>query len=41
MTSEIIAAGEQAALKNLDEIKKLAQRNYFILEIDRFIRKLE
>ena len=41
MTSEIIAAGEQAALANLDEIKKLAKRNSFILEIDRFIRKFE
>lgn len=41
MTSEIIAAGEQAALENLDEIKKLAQRNSFILEIDRFFRKFE
>lgn len=41
MTSEIIAAGEQAALENFDEIKKLAKRNSFILEIDRFIRKLD
>lgn len=41
MTSEIIAAGEQAALENLDEIKKLAKRNSYILKIDHFIRKLE
>lgn len=41
MTSEIIKAGEQAALENLDEIKKLAKRNSYILDIDRFFRKLE
>lgn len=41
MTSEIIAAGEQATLENLAEIKKLTKRSSFILEIDRFIRKLK
>ncbi len=40
-TSEIIAAGEQAAKENIDEIKKLVNRNSYLLEIEHYIKKLK
>ena len=38
---EIIRAGEIVAEENLDEIKKLLNRNSYLLEIERYIKKLK
>lgn len=38
---KIIAAGEIIALENLDEIKKLVQRNSYLVEIEHYIKKLK
>ncbi|MGE0021926.1 MAG: patatin-like phospholipase family protein [Draconibacterium sp.] len=38
---EIIAAGEQAAKDNIDEIKKLINRNSYLLEFEYYIKKLK
>ncbi|MEW6004835.1 MAG: patatin-like phospholipase family protein [Stygiobacter sp.] len=40
-TKEIIAAGEQAAKENIAEIKKLVNRNSYLLEIEHYIKKLK
>lgn len=40
-TSEIIAAGEQVAKENIAEIKKLVNRNSYLLEIEHYIKKLK
>ncbi len=39
--AEIIAAGEIAAKNNLNEIKKLINRNSYLLEIEHFIKKMK
>ncbi len=36
----IIAAGEIAALENIEEIKKLANRNSYLLELEQYIKRL-
>ena len=41
LTNEIISAGERAAKENLDEIKKLINRNSYLLEFEHFINKLK
>jgi len=41
MTREIITAGEKAAKENLAEIKKLVNRNSYLLEIEHYIKKLK
>jgi hypothetical protein len=41
MTSEIIAAGEQVAKENIAEIKKLINRNSYLLEFEHYIKKLK
>jgi len=38
---EIISAGETAAKENIGEIKKLVNRNSYILEIEHFIKRLK
>jgi NTE family protein len=38
---EIISAGENAARQNLDAIKKLARRNLYLLEVQRYIKKIK
>ncbi len=38
-TDVIIAAGEIATLENLEEIKKLAHRNSFLIELEQYIKK--
>ncbi|MCK9408222.1 MAG: patatin-like phospholipase family protein [Bacteriovoracaceae bacterium] len=39
--AEIIAAGEAVAKENIAEIKKLEQRNAYLVEIEHFIKKLK
>ncbi|MFA6469155.1 MAG: patatin-like phospholipase family protein [Bacteroidota bacterium] len=39
--AEIIAAGEASARENLGEIKKLEQRNSYLVEIEHYIKKLK
>ena len=39
-TDVIIAAGEIAALENLKEIKKLAHRNSYLLELEQYLKRL-
>ncbi|MFA3781627.1 patatin-like phospholipase family protein [Melioribacteraceae bacterium 4301-Me] len=41
MASEIIAAGEKAARENITEIKKLVNRNSFLLGLKHYIKKLK
>lgn len=38
---EIIKCGEEAARENLEKIKKLINRNSYLLEIEQFIKKLK
>lgn len=38
---EIISAGETTAKENIDEIKKLINRNSYLLEIEHYIKKLK
>lgn len=40
-TSEIITAGEEAAKENISEIKKLMNRNSYLLEIEHYLKKLK
>jgi len=40
-TNEIISSGEEAAKENIDEIKKLVNRNSYLLEIEHYIKKLK
>ena len=39
-TDVIIAAGEIAALENIEEIKKLAHRNSYLLELEQYLKRL-
>ena len=39
-TDVIIAAGEIAALENIEEIKKLANRNSYLLELEQYLKRL-
>ncbi len=39
-TDIIIAAGEIATLENLEEIKKLANRNSYLLELEQYLKRL-
>ncbi|PKL83426.1 MAG: patatin [Ignavibacteriae bacterium HGW-Ignavibacteriae-3] len=41
MASEIIAEGAKAAAENLSEIKRLINRNSYLLEIEHYIKKLK
>ncbi len=40
-TTEIISAGEQATKENIAEIKKLVNRNSYLLEFEHYIKKLK
>lgn len=40
IAKDIIKKGEEAALENLENIKNLLDRNYFVLEMERFVKKL-
>ncbi len=41
MIDEIISAGETAAKENINEIKKLVQRNSYLLAIEHYVKKIK